>query len=149
MANNSPKKGRYTQYPNKIGLFSTSKGSFIKNDNDVVLSFPFKDAVLEAGMSKEDVGRDERFLHQTLDSKDIDTLEEPKVLTDFRLIDKNGEKALTADSDIQFFDEDGHLKQNLLIKGNNLLALYTLRERLAGKVKLIYIDPPYNPAKLT
>jgi adenine-specific DNA-methyltransferase len=145
MANNSPKKGRYTQYPNKIGLFSTSKGSFIKNDNDVVLSFPFKDAVLEAGMSKEDVGRDERFLHQTLDSKDIDTLEEPKVLTDFRLIDKNGEKALTADSDIQFFDEDGHLKQNLLIKGNNLLALYTLRERLAGKVKLIYIDPPYNP----
>ncbi len=144
MTNNSSKKGRYTQYPNKIGLVSTSKGSFIKNDNDVVLSFPFKDAVLEAGMSKEDVGRDERFLHQTLDSKDIDTLEEPKVLTDFRLIDKDGEKALTADSDIQFFDEDDNLKQNLLIKGNNLLALYTLRERLAGKVKFIYIDPPYN-----
>ena len=143
MTSNSPKKGRYTRYPNKIGLFSTSKGSFIKNDNDVVLSFPFKDAVLEAGMSKEDVGRDERFLHQTLDSKDIDTLEEPKVLTDFRFIDKDGEKALTADSDIQFFDEDENLKQNLLIKGNNLLALYTLRERLAGKVKLIYIDPPY------
>ncbi|MBM3886947.1 site-specific DNA-methyltransferase [Candidatus Dependentiae bacterium] len=144
MANNSPKKGRYTQYPNKIGLFNTSKGNFIKNDNDVVLSFPFKDAVLEAGMSKEDVGRDERFLHQTLDSKDIDTLEEPKVLTDFRLIDKDGEKGLTANSDIEFFDEKGNLKQNLLIKGNNLLVLYTLRERLAGKVKLIYIDPPYN-----
>lgn len=145
MTNNSPKKGRYTQYPNKIGLFSTSRGSFIKNDNDVVLSFPFKDAVLEAGMNKEDVGRDERFLHQTLDSKDIDTLEEPKVLTDFWLINKNGKKVLTADSDIQFFDKDGKLKQNLLIKGNNLLALYTMRERLAGKVKLIYIDPPYNP----
>lgn len=137
-------KGRYTEYPNKIGLYSNSKGSFIKNDNDVVLSFPFKDAVLEAGMSKEDVGRDERFLQQDIDSKDIDTLEEPKVLTDFRYIDKDGEKALTATSDIEFFDEDGNLKQNLLIKGNNLLALYTLRERLAGKVKLIYIDPPYN-----
>lgn len=136
-------KGRYTELPNKIGLYSTSKGSFIKNDNDVVLSFPFKDAVLEAGMSKEDVGRDERFLHQELDSKDIDTLEEPKVLTDFRYVDKDGEKALTAKSDIEFFDEDGNLKQNLLIKGNNLLALYTLRERLTGKVKLIYIDPPF------
>ena len=137
-------KGRYTELPNKIGLFSTSKGSFIKNDNNVVLSFPFKDTVLEAGMSKEDVGRDERFLHLELDSKDIDTLLEPKVLTDFRYVDKDGENALTANSDIEFFDEVGNLRQNLLIKGNNLLALYTLRERLAGKVKLIYIDPPYN-----
>jgi len=137
-------KGRYTELPNKIGLYSTSKGSFIKNDNDVVLSFPFKDAVLEAGMSKEDVGRDERFLHQELDSKDIDTLEEPKVLTDFRYVDKDGERPLTASSDVSFFDEDGKLTQNLLIKGNNLLALYTLREKLAGKVKFIYIDPPYN-----
>lgn len=137
-------KGRYTELPNKIGLFSTSRGSFIKNDNDVVLSFPFKDAVLEAGMSKEDVGRDERFLHQTLDSKDIDTLEEPKVLTNFSYVDKDGEKSLNASSDISFFDKDGNLKQNLLIKGNNLLVLHTLRERLYGKVKLVYIDPPYN-----
>lgn len=137
-------KGRYTELPNKIGLYSTSKGSFIKNDNDVVLSFPFKDAVLEAGMSKEDVGRDERFLHQELDSKDIDTLEEPKVLTDFRLINKDGETRLTSSSDVQFFDDEGNLKSNLLIKGNNLLALYTLRERLAGQIKLVYIDPPYN-----
>jgi len=137
-------KGRYTKYSNKIGLYSTDEGSFIKNDTGVVLNFPFKDAVLEAGMSKEDVGREERFLHLEIDSKDIDTLEEPKVLTDFRYVDKNGEKPLTAGSDIEFFDADGNLKQNLLIKGNNLLALYTLRERLAGQVKLIYIDPPYN-----
>lgn len=137
-------KGRYTKYSNKIGLYSTDKGSFIKNDTDVVLNFPFKDAVLEAGMSKEDVGREERFLHLELDSKDIDALEEPKVLTDFRYVDKDGETTLDAKSDIEFFDADGNLKQNLLIKGNNLLALYTLREKLAGKVKIIYIDPPYN-----
>ena len=144
MSENSLKKGRYTKYGNKIGLYSNSKGGFIKNDTDVVLNFPFKDAVLEAGMSKEDVGREERFLHIEIDSKDIDTLEEPKVLTDFRYIDKDGEKVLEANSDIEFFDTEGNLKQNLLIKGNNLLALYTLREKLAGKVKLIYIDPPYN-----
>lgn len=144
MTSNSLKKGRYTQYSNKIGLYSNSKGSFIKNNNDVVLSFPFKDTVLEAGMTKEDVGREERFLHLTLDSKDIDTLEEPKVLTNFKYIDKDGEKQLDEKRDIEFFDEEGNLKQNLLIKGNNLLALYSLRQKLAGKVKLIYIDPPYN-----
>ena len=144
MADNSLKKGRYTKYSNKIGLFSNSKGSFIKNDTEVVLNFPFKDTVLEAGMSKEDKGREERFLQIDIDSKDIDTLEEPKVLTDFRYVDKDGERSLTASSDISFFDEDGELKQNLLIKGNNLLALYTLKSRLAGRVKMIYIDPPYN-----
>ena len=144
MADNSLKKGRYTKYSNKIGLFSNSKGSFIKNDTEVVLNFPFKDTVLEAGMSKEDKGREERFLQIDIDSKDIDTLEEPKVLTDFRYVDKDDERSLTASSDISFFDEDGELKQNLLIKGNNLLALYTLKSRLTGKVRLIYIDPPYN-----
>ena len=29
-------------------------------------------------------------------------------------------------------------------KGNNLLALHSLKKEFAGKVKLIYIDPPYN-----
>ena len=35
---------------------------------------------------------------------------------------------------------------NLLIKGNNLLALHTLKSRrdIYGQVKIIYIDPPYN-----
>src|SRR5699024_9671358 len=32
----------------------------------------------------------------------------------------------------------------LIMKGNNLLALHTLKERYAGKVKMVYIDPPYN-----
>ncbi len=144
MANSSLKKGKYTQYPNKIGLYSNNKGGFIKNDNDVVLSFPFKDTVLEAGMTREDVGREERFLHLELDGKDIDTLEEPKVLTNLRYVDKNGETELTKNSDMKIFDNDGNLKQNLLIKGNNLLALYSLQERLTSQVKLIYIDPPYN-----
>ena len=144
MSDNSLKKGRYTRYSNKIGLYSTSQDQigFLNNNNDVVLSFPFKDTILEAGMSKEDVGREERFLHQEVDSSDIDTLFEPKVLTNVKYSGiqefRNSGKA------IEFFDENGNLQQNLLIKGNNLLALYSLRERLAGKVKLIYIDPPYN-----
>lgn len=34
--------------------------------------------------------------------------------------------------------------ENLYIEGDNLDALKLLRETYAGKVKLIYIDPPYN-----
>lgn len=141
MSDNSLKKGRYTRHSNKIGLYSTSHDriGFLNNNNDVVLSFPFKDTVLEAGMSKEDAGREERFLHQEIDGADIDTLFEPKAFTNFKLLgsDKNIQ-------DTTFFNENGNLQQNLLIKGNNLLALHSLSERLAGKVKLIYIDPPYN-----
>ncbi|WP_104694732.1 site-specific DNA-methyltransferase, partial [Helicobacter equorum] len=33
---------------------------------------------------------------------------------------------------------------NLLIKGNNLIALHCLKYKYAKQVKLIYIDPPYN-----
>ena len=37
-----------------------------------------------------------------------------------------------------------HETDNLLIKGNNLLALHSLLPKYRGRVKLIYIDPPYN-----
>ena len=34
--------------------------------------------------------------------------------------------------------------QNLFIEGDNLNALKLLQETYLGKVKMIYIDPPYN-----
>ena len=34
--------------------------------------------------------------------------------------------------------------QNMLIHGDNLLALKALEQKFAGGVKCIYIDPPYN-----
>lgn len=40
---------------------------------------------------------------------------------------------------IKFMEND-----NLIIKGNNLLSLASLLKRFEGKVKCIYIDPPYN-----
>ncbi|WP_085944220.1 DNA methyltransferase [Acinetobacter bereziniae] len=44
---------------------------------------------------------------------------------------------------IQFFDKNGNLQQNLLIKGNNLLALHSLKQKFSNEVKCIFIDPPY------
>ena len=37
--------------------------------------------------------------------------------------------------------------QNLYIEGDNLVVLKLLRENYLGKVKMIYIDPPYNTGR--
>jgi adenine-specific DNA-methyltransferase len=42
---------------------------------------------------------------------------------------------------------DWHTTQNLMIEGDNLEVLKLLQKSYAGKVKLIYIDPPYNTGK--
>ncbi len=42
---------------------------------------------------------------------------------------------------------DGDHFDNMLVKGDNLLALKALEQEYAGKVKCVYIDPPYNTGK--
>lgn len=39
---------------------------------------------------------------------------------------------------------DGDIFDNMLIKGDNLLALKALEQDFTGKVKCVYIDPPFN-----
>ncbi len=50
-------------------------------------------------------------------------------------------RLLHCDSDLSFGDPDAG---NLLVQGDNLEALKALLPYFAGKVKCIYIDPPYN-----
>ena len=109
-------------------------GKNVQYNTDVVLDFPYKDCVLEGEMTKEDAGKEEVFYNEVIARDEIDTLLAPKALVNIEKYDADGEH--TVDS---FSDED-----NLIIKGNNLLALHSLKERYAGKVKCIYIDPPYN-----
>ena len=131
----------YTKYSNKIGL--TAGGKFIDESTDVVLDFPFKDTVLKAGMSNEDlensVDADEPFLNEVIAKPEIDELFEPKVLVNARKYDNSNRGGYKTSS---ISDDD-----NLVIKGNNLIALHSLKKRYAGKVKLIYLDPPYNTTK--
>lgn len=129
----------YTSFKNKIGL-TTTQWEFIASSNEVVLSFPFKDCVLAWWQDKEDAKRDEIFYNEILWSDDIDRLLDKKVFTNFKKIDNNWEHKL----DSFTRDEDGTIKDNLIIKWNNLLALHSLKSNFAWKVKLIYIDPPYN-----
>ena len=122
----------YTAYKNKIGLTSDD-GRFISESREVVLAWPYKDCMLEGGQTKEDAKRDEIFWSETLAPEEINRLTEPKAFSNFHRYDKDGVH------DVE------HLLQtdNLVIKGNNLMVLYSLKKRFAGRVKMIYIDPPY------
>ncbi len=148
----------YTAYKNRIGLTDSKK--FLKDTNDVVLDFPYKDCVLEGGQSTEEGTdtyfeysekaekyeekqgkRKEIFFNKVLAHDEIDRLFDHKALTNWKRFTKDGEHKV---KEIKR-DEDGTIKENLIIKGNNLLALHSLKKQFTGKVKLIYIDPPYNP----
>ena len=128
----------YTKFKNKIGL--TNDNKFLKERGEVALIWPFKDCVLEGGMTKEDQKRNEIFFNEILAKDEIDRLFDPKVLTNFKRYTAKGQEKV---KDFNR-DKDGTIKDNLVIKGNNLLALHSLKKEFAGKVKLIYIDPPYN-----
>src|SRR3990167_4172787 len=122
----------FTSFKNKIGLMTN--GEYLKEKGDVVLAWAYKDCVLEGGQDKEDQKRNEIFYNETLSPDEIDRLFEPKVLTNFKKYDSHGEHKLT----------EFNAKDNLIIKGNNLLALHCLKHKYRGQVRLIYIDPPYN-----
>lgn len=135
----------YTNYRNKIGL--TIGGKFLNQRNEVELVWPYKDCILEGGQTKEDQKRPEIFFNQTLAQDEITQLLDPKVMT--------GYKRFGTFTDDEPFHRDAELNKkrglpentitdNLIIKGNNLLALHSLKKEFAGKVKLIYIDPPFN-----
>ena len=123
----------YTTYKNKIGL-TDEDGRFLSESREVVLSWPYKDCVLEGGQTKEDAKRDEIFWSETLAPDEINRLTEPKVLTGFKRYDKEGEHMVEHIED----------SDNLVIRGNNFLVLHSCLKRFEGRVKTIYIDPPYN-----
>ncbi|HFT7557593.1 site-specific DNA-methyltransferase [Enterococcus faecalis] len=122
----------YTKYSNTIGL--SSEGKYLQYNTDVVLDFPYKDCILEGGMTKEDIGKEEVFYNEIIARDEIDTLLAPKALVNAKKYYSDGEHKVDT-----FSDDD-----NLILKGNNLLGLTSLLKRYEGKIKCIYIDPPYN-----
>ncbi len=150
----------YTQYANKIGL--ADNGGLLENRSEVVLDFPFKDCVLEGGQSTEEgtdtyfefsdktgkyeekTGkRNEVFFNQVLAHDEIDRLYDRKALVNWKRFTKDSKKDGEVAKEIKR-DKTGLIQENLMIKGNNLLALHSLKSEFAGKIKLVYIDPPYN-----
>ncbi|MDH2927639.1 site-specific DNA-methyltransferase [Lonepinella koalarum] len=145
----------YTRFANRIGLSINQK--LLRENADVVLDFPFKDCVLSGGQSTEEgtdtvfhlengeikqstQKRQEIFFNQVLAFDEIDRLLDPKAFANAKRINANGETVVTELNR----NENGDITDNLIIKGNNLIALHTLATQFKGKVKLIYIDPPFN-----
>ncbi|UOS27286.1 site-specific DNA-methyltransferase [Helicobacter pylori] len=121
----------FTRFENKIGLYS--QGRPIKSNESVVLNFPFKDNVLLGNAKDNSTKSKECFYHEILHKKEIDTLLHKKALCRFEM---HGE------GDLESALKDKNT--NYLIKGNNLIALHSLKKKFAKQVKCIYIDPPYN-----
>ena len=150
----------YTKYANRIGL--TDGNRFLKDNSDIVLDFPFKDCVLNGGQSTEEGEeiyfkrnnsqsvsqlytkltrkRQEIFFNQTLAFDEIDRLFDAKAFSKFSRYTADGKQPV---GEIKRHS-DGSPAENLIIKGNNLIALHTLKMQFKGKVKLIYIDVPFN-----
>jgi adenine-specific DNA-methyltransferase len=129
----------YTRFKNRIGL--TIGDRFLRERGEVALVWPYKDTVLEGGQTKEDEERpDEIFFNEVLAQNEINRLFDPKVLTNFTRYTMKGKQPV---KDFKR-DENGMIRENLIIKGNNLLVLHTLKTQFRGQAKLIYIDPPFN-----
>jgi len=109
----------YTDYKNRIGLTDGKK--FLKDTNDVVLNFPYKDCVLEGGQSTEEgkdtyfeydktvtkaqkkkgfeaerynqktAKRKEIFFNSVLAHDEIDRLFDPKAFVNWKRFTKDGE----------------------------------------------------------
>ena len=160
----------YSKYlGQKIGLYMGD--SSLLDRNEVVLNFPFKDCVLEGGQRKEDgldtyyeyddkkseytekqSKRREVFYNEVLAQDEIDSLFSPKAFCNTKRYEKGkSEKCTKLNRDAELNKKRGlaedTITDNLIIKGNNLLALHSLKKEFAGKVKLIYIDPPFNTGK--
>ncbi|GAA7653141.1 hypothetical protein HpBhutan27_08040 [Helicobacter pylori] len=121
----------FTRFKNKIGLYS--QGRPIKSSELVVLNFPFKDNVLLGNAKDNSTKSNELFYHEVLHKKEIDTLLKKKALCRFEMHGKGDLESALQDKNM-----------NYLIKGNNLIALHSLKKKFAKQVKCIYIDPPYN-----
>lgn len=159
----------YTRFANKIGLSEGDK--LLKDKNEVVLNFPYKDCILQGGQQDEEgkvtyyeydkdvtktqkkkkgfdeesynkktTGREEIFFNQILAQDEIDRLFDRKALVNWTRVDQDGEHEI----DNLFRDENGKIKENLLIKGNNLLVLQCLTSQFKNTINMIYIDVPYN-----
>ncbi len=124
----------FTRFENKIGLYLQGNPKRpIKSSELVVLNFPFKDNVLLGNAKDNSTKSKECFYHEILHKKEIDTLLKKKALCRFEM---HGE------GDLESALKDKNT--NYLIKGNNLIALHSLKKKFAKQVKCIYIDPPYN-----
>ena len=126
----------FTKYKKNIGL--TIRQTPV-NFNDIILEWPYKDCVLEGGQEEDTENRNEIFWNTLIAKEEINNLFSSKVISSAKLITSSNEQKFKA-TDKEFFKKS----KNYLISGNNLIAAHTLKNKFLKKIKLVYLDPPYN-----
>jgi adenine-specific DNA-methyltransferase len=157
----------YTSYANIIGLANNNR--LLNNTKEVVLNFPYKDCVLKGDQdtgegedylyeydekltkTQKNKGyeensynlkpskREEIFLNNVLAQDEIDRLYDDKAFINWCRYNKEGKNKVDS---LNIVGEN--IKDNLIIKGNNLLTMHSLKPSFKNKVQLIYADIPYN-----
>jgi adenine-specific DNA-methyltransferase len=93
-----------------------------------------KSYILDKGLSTERKDLGNTYHSREIDTDKRDKVFNNKVFSNFKKYDINGEYKVNGIQE----------KDNLVIKGDNLFALHLLKKQFTNKIKLIYIDPPYN-----
>ena len=118
-------------FPNIATETIDSEGNLVRAIDKDILTQEINHNVVE--------GRQERYQFTWPGKKEAIALANTPINKTLRL---NIEKSIGKDG-IQ-----GHLdSENIYIEGDNLEALKLLQETYLGKIKVIYIDPPYNTGK--
>jgi adenine-specific DNA-methyltransferase len=111
---------------NKKKMDAKTGNVSLNEDKEVVLTWPGKDSLAK----NEDAGNNNSF-------NETNPLFVQKAFTRFESHSINGIENV----------EDFTTQDNFIIKGDNLTVLYSIKDLFVNKVKLVYIDPPYNTGK--
>ena len=122
-------------YKKLAALFPNAVTETVNADGEVVRAFD-KDVLMQEISTTVVEGREERYQFTWPDKKKAMLAANAPISATLRPI--------KADSVGKDGTPGGWDSENLYIEGDNLDVLKLLRETYLGKVKMIYIDPPYN-----
>ena len=128
-------------------MFPNAVTETIDENGEVVRAID-KDVLMQEINTKVVDGKEERYQFTWPDKKKSVLLANAPISKTLRPVRDDETKPTGADSDGKPYCSTGSVDfdttENLYIEGDNLEVLKLLQETYLGKIKMIYIDPPYN-----
>lgn len=122
-----------------------------KDENGEVVRAIDKDVLMQEINTKVVDGNEERYQFTWPDKKKSVLLANAPINKTLRPVRDDETTPTGADSEGKPYCSSGSVNfdntENLYIEGDNLEVLKLLQETYLGKIKMIYIDPPYNTGK--
>ncbi|MGN8773609.1 site-specific DNA-methyltransferase [Candidatus Weimeria sp. HCP3S3_B5] len=134
-------------YKKLAALFPDAVTETIDDDGNVVRAID-KDVLMQEINTKVVDGNEERYQFTWPDKKKSVLLANAPINKTLRPVREDETVPTGADSEGKPYFSSGSVNfdttENLYIEGDNLEVLKLLQETYLGKIKMIYIDPPYN-----